>query len=103
MKSKDSTVRQLTGGIEYLFKKYGVEYVKGFGKLSGANEATADLEDGSTQVLNTKNVLIATGSEVAPLPPCPVDNDAGRIVDSTGALSLKEVPKRLAVVGGGVI
>ena len=103
MKSKDKTVRQLTGGIEYLFKKYGVEYVKGFGALTGTNTVTANLTDGGTQELNTKNVLIATGSEVAPLPPCPVDNEGGRIVDSTGALSLKEVPKRMAVIGGGVI
>lgn len=103
MSAKDKAVRQLTGGIEFLFKKYGVDYVKGFGKLTGANQVTADLTEGGTQVLNTKNVLIATGSEVAPLPPCPVDNDVGRIVDSTGALSLKEVPKSMAVIGGGVI
>ena len=103
MGAKDKAVRQLTGGIEFLFKKYGVDYVKGWGKLTGANQVTADLTEGGEQVLNTKNILIATGSEVAPLPPCPVDNDAGRIVDSTGALSLKEVPKKLAVIGGGVI
>lgn len=103
MAAKDKAVKGLTGGIEFLFKKYGVEYVKGFGKLTGTNEVTADLTDGGSQVLNTKNVLIATGSDVAPLPPAPVDNDAGKIIDSTGALAMKEVPKKLAVIGGGVI
>ncbi len=59
--------------------------------------------DGTTQQLSAKNIIIATGSEVTPLPPCPVDNAGGRIVDSTGALSLPTVPKHLVVVGGGVI
>lgn len=103
MGAKDKAVRQLTGGIEFLFKKNGVDYVKGAGSLSGSNSVTAALEDGSSQTLQTKNVLIATGSEVSPLPPCPVDNEAGRIVDSTGALALTEVPATMAVIGGGVI
>ena len=97
------TVQALTGGIEYLFKKYGVEYVKGMGKITGVGQVSATLNGGGSKVLSAKNVLIATGSEPTPLPPVPVDNAKGRIVDSTGALDLKTIPKRLAVIGGGVI
>jgi dihydrolipoamide dehydrogenase len=104
MEAKSKSVKALTGGIEYLFKKYGVEYVKGLGKITKAGEVTAALSDGSgTKTLATKNVLIATGSEPTPLPPVPVDNAKGRIVDSTGALVLKAIPKKMAVIGGGVI
>ena len=103
MAGKRKTVESLTGGIEFLCKKYGVEYVKGFGKVSAANTVEVALADGGSQSLSTKNVLLATGSEVTPLPPVPVDNEAGRIVDSTGALELKEVPEHLVVIGGGVI
>jgi dihydrolipoamide dehydrogenase len=97
--AKASTVEGLTGGIEYLFKKYKVDYVIGKGKIAGPNSVA--VEDGS--VLDTKNVLIATGSEVTPLPPVPVDNAGGKIVDSTGALEIKAIPKKMAVIGGGVI
>lgn len=68
-----------------------VDYVKGFGKLGGPNTVNVDLTEGGKQSLETKNILIATGSEVTPLPPVPVDNAQGKIVDSTGALDLKEV------------
>lgn len=61
------------------------------------------LNDGASQTVNAKNIVIATGSIVAELPPVPVDNDNGRVVDSTGALALKEVPKKMVVIGGGVI
>ncbi|KAG5183240.1 dihydrolipoamide dehydrogenase [Tribonema minus] len=103
MANKSKAVEGLTGGIEYLFKKYKVDYHVGFGKLADANTVSVDLNAGGTTSLKTKNILIATGSEVAPLPPVPVDNAAGKIVDSTGALELKEVPKKLAVIGGGYI
>jgi pyruvate/2-oxoglutarate dehydrogenase complex dihydrolipoamide dehydrogenase (E3) component len=73
------------------------------GKITKAGEVTATLNGGGSKVLAAKNVLIATGSEPTPLPPVPVDNAKGRIVDSTGALDLKAIPKRLAVIGGGVI
>ena len=65
--------------------------MKGFGKLDGPNTVHVDLTEGGTQMLESKNIMIATGSEVAPLPPVPVDNAQGKIVDSTGALELKEV------------
>jgi len=68
-----------------------VDYVKGFGKLGGPNTVNVDLTEGGKQSLETKNIVIATGSEVTPLPPVPVDNAQQKIVDSTGALDLKEV------------
>lgn len=103
MDAKTKGVKGLTGGIEYLFKKYGVEYVKGHGKITKAGEVSATLNDGGNKTLKTKNILIASGSEPTPLPPVPVDNAKGMIVDSTGALSMKAVPKKMAVIGGGVI
>jgi dihydrolipoamide dehydrogenase len=103
MDGKSKIVKGLTGGIEGLFKKNKVDYFKGFGSITGPNGVNVALNEGGEASLTAKNILIATGSEVTPLPPCPVDNDGGRIVDSTGALSLKEVPKSMVVVGGGVI
>jgi len=104
MASKAKSVKGLTGGIEHLFKKYKVDYVKGKGKITRSGEVAATLNDGSgVKTLSTKNIIIATGSEPTPIPPVPVDNAKGRIVDSTGALSLKAIPKSLVVVGGGVI
>lgn len=101
--SKTKTVDGLTGGIEFLFKKYGVDYVIGKGSMESPNVVSVAKNDGSSTTLETKNILIATGSEVSPLPPVPVDNAAGKIVDSTGALDIAHVPNKLAVVGGGVI
>jgi dihydrolipoamide dehydrogenase len=97
MKQKNDVVESLTKGIEGLFKKNKVEYVKGMGVITGANEVTVD---GKTK-LNTKNILIATGSEVMNLPG--VEINEKNIVSSTGALTLEKVPEHLVVVGGGVI
>lgn len=101
--SKASTVQGLTGGIEHLLKKYKVDYFKGKGKLSGPNAVSVDLNEGGSETLDTKNIVLATGSEVTPLPPVPVDNEGGKIVDSTGALDIDRIPASMAVVGGGVI
>jgi len=101
--SKAKTVQGLTGGIEHLLKKHKVDYFKGSGTLSGTNSIDVALNDGGSETLQTKNIVIATGSEVTPLPSVPVDNAAGKIVDSTGALDISEVPKTMAVIGGGVI
>ncbi|CAH1986472.1 unnamed protein product [Acanthoscelides obtectus] len=101
MGQKEKAVKALTGGIVQLFKKNKVTLVNGHGKITGVNQVTALKEDGSTEVVNTKNILIATGSEVTPFPGIEVDEE--QIVSSTGALSLKEVPKRLIVIGAGVI
>jgi len=101
--AKAGTVKGLTGGIEHLLKKYKIDYIKGKGSLEGPNEVSVALNEGGSQTISTKNVVIATGSEVTPLPPVPVDNAAGKIVDSTGALDIPAIPKSMAVIGGGVI
>ena len=99
MANKASSVDSLTGGIEFLFKKYKVDYLQGKGTLQGPNSVGVALNDGGAETLDAAHILLATGSEVSPLPPCPVDNAGGRIVDSTGALDLKEIPKTMAVIG----
>jgi dihydrolipoamide dehydrogenase len=101
MKQKAESVTALTKGIEFLFKKNKVEWIKGAGKIAGAGKVEVTAEDGTVSVLETKNIVIATGSEPSPLPGVEVDQN--RIVDSTGALSLPEVPKSLVVIGAGII
>jgi len=101
--NKAKSVKALTGGIEFLFKKYKVDYIKGFGKLAGPNSVSVALNAGGEQTVESKNIILAVGSEVSPLPPVPVDNAKGKIVDSTGALEISSVPEHLVVVGGGVI
>ncbi|CAG9863938.1 unnamed protein product [Phyllotreta striolata] len=101
MGQKTKAVTSLTGGIVQLFKKNKVTLIKGRGKITGKNQVTATKTEGGSEVVNTKNILIATGSEVTPFPGIEVDEQT--IVSSTGALSLKEVPKRLIVIGAGVI
>jgi dihydrolipoamide dehydrogenase len=80
-----------------------VDYIKGWGKLSGANSVDVDLLAGGRQTVEAKNIIVAVGSEVTPLPPCPVDNKGQKIVDSTGALEIATIPKKMVVIGGGVI
>jgi dihydrolipoamide dehydrogenase len=101
MAQKDKAVTGLTKGVEGLFKKNKVSYVKGYGKLAPDGKVEVKQDDGSTVTLSGKNTIIATGSAVASLPGLEIDED--RIVSSTGALNLKEIPKRLIVVGGGYI
>ncbi|CEP63507.1 dihydrolipoyl dehydrogenase LALA0_S08e04060g [Lachancea lanzarotensis] len=106
-KAKDTCVKQLTGGIEMLFKKNGVTYYKGLGSFEGENSIKVLPVEGiegsvsEETILDAKNIIIATGSEVTPFPGIKIDEE--RIVSSTGALDLKEVPKRLAIIGGGII
>jgi dihydrolipoamide dehydrogenase len=101
MKQKADSVGQLTKGIEFLFKKNKVDWVKGTGKLAGAGKVEVAGADGKTVTLDAKNIVVATGSEPSPLPGVTIDQK--RIVDSTGALSLAEVPKSLVVIGAGII
>lgn len=103
METKANTVTGLTGGIEHLLKKHKVDYFKGKGSITGPNGVSVALTDGGDKILESKNIVIATGSEVTPLPPVPVDNAGGKIVDSTGALDISAVPETMAVIGGGVI
>lgn len=101
MQQKDKAVTGLTKGIEGLFKKNKVTYVKGYGKITSSNEVRVDLLDGSSQTVKGKNIIIATGSAVKPLPGITIDEQ--KVVSSTGALTLKEVPEKLVVIGGGYI
>ncbi|XP_075236658.1 dihydrolipoyl dehydrogenase, mitochondrial [Lycorma delicatula] len=101
MQQKKNAVSALTGGIGMLFKSNKVTLVKGHGKITGANEVTALQPDGKSEVIKTKNILIATGSEVTPFPGIEIDEKT--IVSSTGALSLEKVPKKLVLIGAGVI
>ena len=103
MGQKEGAVKALTGGIAMLFKANKVGSVKGHGRLISANEVAVDKEDGSEARIKTKNVIIATGSEVTPLSSLGLDIDEQTVVSSTGALSLKEVPKKMVVIGAGVI
>ncbi|GFR45754.1 hypothetical protein Agub_g7169 [Astrephomene gubernaculifera] len=100
-KQKDTAVAGLTKGIEGLFKKNKVDYLKGWGKLVSGNEVEVAGLDGATTRLRAKNILIATGSEVTPLPGVPIDEE--KIVSSTGALALKSVPREMVVIGAGYI
>jgi dihydrolipoamide dehydrogenase len=101
MKQKADSVGQLTKGIEFLFKKNKVDWIKGKGAIAGPGKVNVTADDGAVTALEAKNIVIATGSEPAPLNGVLVDNK--RIVDSTGALSLPEIPKTLIVIGAGVI
>jgi dihydrolipoamide dehydrogenase len=93
---RKDAVKGLTQGIEFLFKKNKVEWLKGLGTFEGPN--TVRVGD---RTVTANNIVIATGSSVTPLPGVTIDQE--RIVDSTGALELAQVPKHLAVIGGGVI
>ena len=102
---KDDVVKQNTTGIEFLFKKNKVTYIKGTGKIAkavtGAHQVAVKGLDGTDATYTAKYVVIATGSEVTPLPGITIDEK--QIVSSTGALTLAKVPKSMVVIGGGVI
>lgn len=101
---KEKAVKGLTGGIEYLFKKNKVDYIKGTGRFISDKEIEIELlEGGKKEGIIAKNVIIATGSEPSPLPGNSIPIDEEFIVSSTGALSLKSIPKKMVVIGGGVI
>ncbi len=93
---KDEAVDGNTKGIEFLFKKNKIEWVKGEGLVAGTGKVKV-----GTRVLEAKHIVIATGSDVARLPGIEIDEK--QIVSSTGALLLDKVPERLLVIGGGVI
>lgn len=101
MAHKQSVIDGNTGGIDYLFKKNKITSFNGLGKIVKAGLVSVTADDGATTEISTKNIIIATGSEVMPLPGVNIDED--RIVSSTGGLELKEVPNKMIVVGGGVI
>ncbi|PAV79964.1 hypothetical protein WR25_15593 isoform A [Diploscapter pachys] len=88
-------------GVAMLFKANKVGHVVGHGTITGPNQVSVKKNDGSTENITARNILIATGSEVTPFPGITIDEDT--IVSSTGALSLKQVPKKMVVIGAGVI
>lgn len=100
-KAKETRVAGLTAGIESLFKKNKVTYAKGKGTITGPNEVKVALADGGSKIIKAKNIIIATGSDVACPPFLKIDEKS--IVSSTGALALTSVPKKMIVIGGGVI
>ncbi|MEL0155753.1 dihydrolipoyl dehydrogenase [Sphingopyxis sp.] len=95
---RKDAVKGLTGGIEFLFKKNKVDWLKGYAQFIGKDSVEV-----AGKAYRAKNIIIATGSSVTPLPGVEVDNDKGVIVDSTGALELAKVPGHMVVIGGGVI
>jgi dihydrolipoamide dehydrogenase len=98
---KDATVKANVEGVAFLFKKNKIDGVQGVGRIASAGRVEVTAADGGKQTLETKAIVIATGSESAPLPGVEIDEE--RVVTSTGALELKQVPKRLVVIGAGVI
>lgn len=98
---KEKVVKQLTGGISGLFKANKVTGISGTGKLLKDKQVEVTAADGKTELHSAKHIILAAGSVPIEIPPTPVDQDV--IVDSTGALEFQEVPKRLGVIGAGVI
>jgi dihydrolipoamide dehydrogenase len=101
MAFKDEGVEGNVKGVAFLLKKNKVDTVRGTGKIAGAGKVEVTPESGDAQTLETKAIVIATGSDVTRLKGLEIDEES--IVSSTGALELKSVPKKLVVVGGGVI
>ena len=95
---RKDAVKGLTGGIEFLFKKNKIDWLKGYAQFT-----SKDSVEVAGKTYRAKNIIIATGSSVTPLPGVEVDNDKQIIVDSTGALELAKVPGHMVVIGGGVI
>jgi len=101
MAQKQDSVTALTKGIEFLFRKNKADWIKGRGRITGPGTVEVEAADGSKTTLKAKDIVIATGSEPTPLPG--VEFVPGKVVDSTGALDLPAVPKKLIVVGAGII
>jgi dihydrolipoamide dehydrogenase len=97
---KDSVIKKLTGGLSGLAKARKVQVVTGKGAFSSSNTLTVETKDGAKTV-GFKNAIIAAGSSVAKIPGFPYDDE--RLIDSTGALELRQIPKRMLVIGGGII
>ncbi len=101
MEAKDTSVNGLTKGVEFLFKKNNVEYIPGTGTITGEHEVKINLISGDQRTVLAKNIIIATGSEATPFPGLRIDEK--KVVTSTGAIALDKVPKKMLVIGGGII
>ena len=98
---KQAVVDQTTGGIDFLMKKNNIEVYEGLGSFKDATHINITKNEGSTETIEAKNIIIATGSKPSNLPFIELDKE--RIITSTEALKLKEIPKHMIVIGGGVI
>ena len=103
MEHKDATVKANVDGVAFLMNKNKIKTFHGTGKIGGPNSVIVTDEDDKSETLDTKNIVIATGSSVAGIPGVDVDFDEAVIVSSDHAISLTKVPKKMIVVGGGVI
>lgn len=103
MAHKNAVVKANVDGVSFLMKKNKIEVHTGLGAIAGAGKVTVTATDGAVKTLETKNIVIATGSDVAGIPGVKVAIDEKTIVSSTGALTLEKVPETMIVVGGGVI
>ncbi|MGI9355921.1 MAG: dihydrolipoyl dehydrogenase [Rhizobiaceae bacterium] len=103
MAHKDATVKANVDGVAFLMKKNKIEVFHGDGKVAAKGKVAVTGDDGKAQTLETKNIVIATGSEVAGIPGVDVNFDDSAIVSSDQAIALDKVPKSMIVVGGGVI
>ena len=101
MSNKNKSIKILTKGVEFLFKKNKVSYFRGKGVVFSKNDIVVFGNSNSRTNITAKNIVIATGSEVASLPGIEIDEK--NVVSSTGALSFNKVPNKLAVIGGGYI
>src|SRR6266853_2083877 len=101
MARKDKVVTTLTRGVEFLFRKNKVDWLKGRGRISAPGRIVVTSSDGATREVEATSIIIASGSESTPLPGIEIDEK--RIVSSTGCLALDRVPGRLVVIGGGYI
>ncbi|MFD0916662.1 dihydrolipoyl dehydrogenase [Pseudahrensia aquimaris] len=100
---KDGVVKANVDGVQYLFKKNGVDTFHGHGSLVDANTVKVTADDGAEQMVSAKNIVIATGSDVAQIPGVELEFDGQVLVSSTEAINLPKVPKTMIVIGGGVI
>ena len=100
---KDATVKSNVDGVAFLFKKNKIDTFQGTGKVLGEGKVSVTNDKGEEQIIETKNVVIATGSDVAGIPGVEVAIDETIIISSTGGLALEKVPATMVVVGGGVI
>ncbi|TCQ06734.1 dihydrolipoamide dehydrogenase [Rhizobium sp. PP-F2F-G36] len=103
MEHKDATVKSNVEGVAFLFKKNKIDAIQGTGRIAGAGKVVVTNDAGEEQTIDTKNIVIATGSDVAGIPGVPVEIDETVIVSSTGGIALEKVPGTMVVVGGGVI
>ena len=103
MAHKDATVKSNVEGVSFLFKKNKIDGIQGTGKIVSAGKVSVTNDKGEEQILETKNIVIATGSDVAGIPGVAVEIDEKVIVSSTGGIALDKVPGKMVVVGGGVI